>query len=98
MSKVTATATAELLERLEQGDTVQAIADAMGIRRQSLYRHRQADQAFRDAWIEAAVMGAKLSSKIWKRKLIAGLWRDGLSQSFIEVRRSARSANIVTGY
>ena len=60
VSKVTAGKRAEFLQRLEEGDTVQAIADAMGIRRQSFYRHRQANEAFRNAWIDAALIGAKI--------------------------------------
>ena len=60
MSKVTAIAKSEFLDRLEQGDTVQAIADGMGIKRQSLYRHRLADETFRKAWSEAASIGSKI--------------------------------------
>lgn len=79
MTKLTPGRRSQLLDRLESGETVLAIANDFGMSRQALYAHRKKDHDFANAWRDAAILGAKVRlcdlEKEANRRAIEG-WLD----------------------
>lgn len=60
------------LKALKEGNTVLDAADAAGRSARTFYRHREADQAFADAWAEAEKLSTQGLEKEARRRALDG--------------------------